>query len=63
MQSEAEGLLPKCSIGNPERRRLKLKHAWQLTSGFLRIINSRLLTGSTNLIWTMIEDASGNGHA
>ena len=25
-----EGLMPECSVHDPQRRRLKLKHAWQL---------------------------------
>ena len=32
LHSEGEGLLPECSIGNPEWRQLKFKHAWQFTS-------------------------------
>ena len=31
MHSVGEGLLPEFSIGDSERRRLKLKHAWQFT--------------------------------
>ena len=27
------GLLPECSVGYPERRRFKLKHAWQVSLG------------------------------
>ena len=36
-----EGLLPECSVGDPERRRLKLKHAWQLRvdAGIMRQLN------------------------
>ena len=29
------GLLSECSIGNPEQRRVKLKHAWQLVYVFI----------------------------
>ena len=46
-----EGLLPECSVGDPELRRLKLKYAWQLTPCLyvlLQIMNGRLPTGSTN---------------
>ena len=42
------GLLPECSAGYLELRRLKLKHTWQLTACLLQIINGRLPTGSTN---------------
>ena len=45
-------LLPECSVGDPERKRLKLKHAWQLTPCLyvlLQIINGRLPMGSTNI--------------
>ena len=45
---DREGLLPECSAGYLELRRLKLKHAWQLTACLLQIINGRLPTGSTN---------------
>ena len=51
MHSVGEGLLPECSVGYPELRRLKLKHAWQLTPCLyvlLQIMNGRLPTGSTN---------------
>ena len=44
---DREGLLPECSIGYLELRRLKSKHTWQLTLCLLQIINSRLPTGST----------------
>ena len=45
---DREGLLPECSAGYLELRRLKLKHTWQLTACLLQIINGRLPTGSTN---------------
>ena len=45
---DREGLLPECSAGYLELRRLKLKHTWQLTGCLLQIINGRLPTGSTN---------------
>ena len=45
---DREGLLPECSAGYLELRRLKLKHTWQLTPCLLQIINGRLSTGSTN---------------
>ena len=44
---------PECSVGDPERRRLKLKHTWQLTLSLyvlLQIMNSRLPAGSTNFV-------------
>ena len=47
-----EGLLPECSAGCLELRRLKLKHTWQLTACLLHIINGSLPTGST--IVTMV---------
>ena len=43
-----EGLLPECSIGYLELRRLKLKDTWQLIPCLLQIINGRLPTGGTN---------------
>ena len=45
---DREVLLPQCSVGYLELRRLKLKHTWQLTPCLLQIINGRLPTGSTN---------------
>ena len=36
---DREGLLPECSAGNLESRRLKLKHKWQLTACLLQIID------------------------
>ena len=45
---DREGLLPECSAGYLELRRLKLKHTWQLTACLLQIINGRLPTGNTN---------------
>ena len=44
-------------------RRQKLKHTWQLTPRLLQIIDGRLLTGSTNLIKTVVEVTSGKSHA
>jgi len=45
---DREVLLPQCSVGYLELRRLKLKHTWQLTPCLLQINNGRLPTGSTN---------------
>ena len=44
---------------------LKLNHMWQLDFWFVLLptINGRLLTGGTNLIWAVVEVASGKGHA
>ena len=50
---DREGLLPECSAGNLELRRLKLKHTWQLTACLLQIINGSLPTGSTISITTV----------
>ena len=43
---------------------LKLNHMWQLDFWFVLLptINGRLLTGGTNLIWAVVEVASGKGH-
>ena len=53
MHSLGEGLLPECSVGDPELRRLKLKYAWQLTPCLyvLRATDHErqaVATGSTN---------------
>ena len=37
-----EGLLPECSVGDPEWRRLKLNHAWQLTPCCYRSLTAYL---------------------
>jgi len=50
-----EGLLPECSTGYFELRRMKLKHTWQLTACLLQIINSSLPTGSTISITMVVK--------
>ena len=52
---DREGLLPECSPGNLELRRLKLKCTWQLTACLLQIINGSLPTGSTISITTVVK--------
>ena len=49
-----EEVLSECSISDLKRRRLKLKHAWQHTSGLCCYGSS---TGSTNLIWIVMTVA------
>ena len=39
---DRQGLLPECSAGYLESRRLKLKHKWQLTACLLQIIDRSL---------------------
>ena len=48
LRRSSSWLLPECSVGYLELRRLKLKHTWHLTPCLLQIINGRLPTGSTN---------------
>ena len=64
---DREGLLPECSAGNLELRRLKLKHTWQLTACLLQIINGSLPMGSTISIMTVVLSGrahqDGKGHA
>ena len=64
---DREGLLPECSAGNLELRRLKLKRTWQLTACLLQIINGSLPTGSTISIMTVVKRLharqDGKGHA
>ena len=55
MVGEREGLLPECSAGCLELRRLKLKHTWQLTACLLHIINGSLPTGSTISITMVVK--------
>ena len=50
---DREGLLPECSAGYLELRRLKLKYTWQLTACLLQIINGRLPTGSIRYVLSM----------
>ena len=52
---DREGLLPESSAGYLELRRLKSKHAWQLTAFLLQIINGTLPTGSTISITTVVK--------
>ena len=52
---DREGLLPQCSAGNLELRRLHLKRTWQLTACLLQIINGSLPTGSTISITTRFK--------
>ena len=55
------GLLSEYSIGDPEQRQLKLKHAWHW---FVRASTNdgRPLIGGTNLIWMVVDwVASGSG--
>ena len=47
------GLLSECSVMDPERRRLKLKHAWHWF--VLSTDDGRPLTGGANLIWTVVD--------
>ena len=56
-------LLPECSAGYLELRRLKLKHTWQLTACLLQIINGSLPTGSTISIMMVVKRQDGKGHA
>ena len=58
---DREGLLPQCSAGNLELRRLKLKHTWQLTACLLQIINGNLPTGSTISITTVVKRLRTSG--
>ena len=51
---DREGLLPECSTGYLELRRLKLKHTWKLTACLLQI-NGSLPTGSTILFTAVIK--------
>ena len=54
------GLLSDYSVEDPERRRLKLKHAWHWF--VLLPTTGRSLTGGTNLIGTVVDCvASGSG--
>ena len=57
LEGDREGLLPECSAGNLESRRLKLKHKWQLTACLLQIIDGSLPTGSTISITTVVIKA------
>ena len=41
----------------------KVEIHWQLTLCLLQIIDGRLPTGSTNSITTVVDVASGKGHA
>ena len=43
----------KCSVGDPERRQLKLKHAWSLVCASTD--DGWPLTGTTNLICTVVD--------
>ena len=52
---DREGLLPESSTGYLELKRLKSKHAWQLTACLLQIINGSLPTGSTISITTVVK--------
>ena len=66
LEGDCEGLLPECSAGNLELRRLKLKHKWQLTACLLQIIDGSLPTGSTISITTWLSGRArqdGKGHA
>ena len=66
LEGDHEGLLPECSAGNLESRRLKLKHKWQLTACLLQIIDGSLPTGSTISITTVVKQSraqDGKGHA
>ena len=63
---DREGLLPECSAGYLELRRLRLKHTWQLAACLLQIINGRLPTGSTNFDHDgggVVARQDGKGHA
>ena len=55
------GLLPECSAGYLESRRLKLKHTWQLTACLLQIIDGSLPTGSTISITTVVKRFRASG--
>ena len=57
-----EGLLPECSIGDPEPRRLKLKHAWQLTPCRYRSLTAGFPQAVQISITTVVE-SPGKGHA
>ena len=68
VHSEGEGLIARVQRWLPgvEMTEVETCMATYFWFVLLRIINSRLLTGSTNLIWTVmtvVEDASGKGHA
>ena len=60
---DREGLLPECSAGKLESRRLKLKCTWQLTACLsgLQIINGRLPTGSTVSITMVVKQSCTSG--
>ena len=66
LEGDREGLLPECSAGNLESRRLKLEHKWQLTACLLQIIDGSLPTGSTISITAWLSGRArqdGRGHA
>ena len=65
MVGDREGLVPECSAGYLELRRLKLKHTWQLTACLLQIINGSLRTGSTisiTIVFKVVVRQDGKGH-
>ena len=66
MVGDREGLVPECSTGYLELRRLKLKHTWQLTACLLQIINGSLRTGSIisiMMVFKVVARQDGKGHA
>ena len=63
MHSVGEGLLPECSVGDLERRWLKLKHAWQLTPCRYRSLTGGCPQAVQILIMMVVEVAQGKGHA
>ena len=56
------GLTVRVQRRRPEQRRLKLKRAWELNSGLWFTDDSRPLTGSTNLIWTVVDWVASGMH-
>ena len=58
---DREVLLPECSAGNLELRRLKLKRTWQLTACLLQIINGSSPTGGTNSITKVVKRLHASG--
>ena len=62
LRRSSSWLLPECSIGYLELRRLKLKHTWQLIPCLLQITKCRLPTGSTNFnqgFEQLLQDGKG----
>ena len=56
------GLLPECSIGDPDLGQLKLKHTWQLTSGLCFYQPSTAGHSQAVQIWTVVKVTSGKSH-